>query len=95
MRTGAEAPINVIVLGNCSVVVWRAPRRAFGTITGYEVKFFIPNTSQNKVISKDRDVFFHLVTDSDTLPGPGDVHVQVHTLLRAVHVQVVFIVLGD
>ena len=79
MRTGAEAPIGVLVLGNCSVVVWRAPRRAFGAITGYEVKFFIPNTSQNKVISKDRDVFFHLVTDSDTLPGPGDVYVQVHT----------------
>ena len=78
MITGAEAPIDVLVLSNCSVVVWRAPRRAFGAITGYEVKFFIPNTSQNKVISKDRDVFFHLWTDSDTLPGPGDVHVQVH-----------------
>ena len=82
------------MLGNCSVVVWRASRRAFGAITGYEVKFFIPNTSQNKVISKDRDVFFHLVTDSDTLTGPGDVYVQIHTLLRAVHVQEVFIVLG-
>ena len=79
MRTGAEAPVDVQVLSNCSVVVWRAPRRAFGAITGYEVKFFIPNTSQIKVISKDRDVFFHLMTDSDTLPGPGDVHVQVHT----------------
>ena len=53
----------------------RAPRRAFGAITGYDVKFFIPNTSQNIVISKDRDVFFHLVTDSDTLPGPGDIYV--------------------
>ena len=79
VRKGAEAPIGVLVLSNCSVIVWRAPRRAFGAITGYEVKFFIPNTSQNKVISKDRDVFFHLVTDSDNLPGPGDVHVQVHT----------------
>ena len=76
------------------MVVWRAPRTAFGAITGYEVKFFIPDTSQNKVILKDRDVFFHLVTDSDNLPGPGDVRVQVHTLLRAVHVQEVFIVLG-
>ena len=75
MRTGAEAPIGVLVLGNCSLVVWRAPRRAFGAIIGYEVKFFIPNTSQNK---EDRDVFFHLVMDSDTLPGPGDVYVQVH-----------------
>ena len=79
MRTGAAAPIGVLVLSNCSVVVWRAPRRAFGAITGYEVKFFIPNTSQNIVISKDRDVFFHLVTDRDTLPGPGDIYVQVHT----------------
>ena len=58
MRTGAEAPIGVLVLSNCSVVVWCAPRRAFGAITGYEVKFFIPNTSQNKVTSKDRDVFY-------------------------------------
>ena len=79
MRTGAEAPIGVLVLSNCSVVVWHAPRRAFGLITKYEVKFFIPGTSQNKVILKNRNVFFHLVTDSDTLPGPGDVYVQVNT----------------
>ena len=69
MRTGAaEAPIGVLVLGNCSVVVvWHAPKRAFRLLR-YEIKLL-------RIIHRN----VYLMTDSDTLLGPGDVYVQVHT----------------
>ena len=67
--------------------MWRAPSRAYGAITGYDVMFAdTVSTSNSSVVQnlvlKDRDQLFHVVTESD-LPRPGGAPmIQVHTFYR-------------
>ena len=55
--------------------MWRAPSRAYGVITGYDVMFADTVSTSNssvvqKLVLKDRDQFFHVVRESD-LPRQG------------------------
>ena len=68
-----QAPRSVTSL--CEVIVWQAPSRAYGAITGYDVIFAdTVSTSNSSVVQnlvlKDRDQLFHVVRESD-LPRPG------------------------
>ena len=59
----------------CEVIVWQAPSRAYGAITGYDVMFAdTVSTSNSSVVQnlvvKNRDQFFHVVRESN-LPRPG------------------------
>ena len=72
---GAQPPRSVTSF--CSVIVWKAPTRAYGEITGYEVSFSLPDGGDNGIISKDRDEFFHAVRASELPRGEGDILVMV------------------
>ena len=62
----------------CCVVVWQAPSRAYGVITGYDVRLFNSlaedglTDSEGVVILKNRDEFFHAVVEEDFPVGSGD-----------------------
>ena len=74
-----EAPRSVMSF--CAVIVWRAPSRAFGTITEYDVAFLrAGNGEEGTVITKDRDVLFHRVEQLNLPNGGGNVVVQVSLL---------------
>ena len=62
----------------CDVIVWQAPSRAYGAVTGYDVRFFnLGSADEGNVISKDRDELFHVVKESD-LPNQGaSINIQV------------------
>ena len=68
-----EAPRSVTSL--CSIIHWRAPHRAFGHITGYDV-MFINGAAGNSTVTKRRDEIFHIV-DEATISHSEDVLVQV------------------
>ena len=61
----------------CSVIVWKAPTRAYGVITGYEVSFFFPGRDNGVIVSKDRDELFHIVRARDLPHGEGDILITV------------------
>jgi hypothetical protein len=81
-----NAPRSVLVLGDCLAVVWRPPRRAYGTIIGYDVHFFIVDTPLSRIVRKERDEFHHLISEGDMLSGSGQecLSVQVSKLVRQV-----------
>ena len=61
---GAEPPRNVISF--CSVIVWKAPSRAYGVITGYHISFSLPGRNESVlVVRKNRDEFFHAVKEEN------------------------------
>ena len=62
---GAQAPRNVSLFC-CSVIVWKAPSRAYGVITGYHISFSLPGRNESVlVVKKNRDEFFHAVKEQD------------------------------
>ena len=70
----------------CAVVVWQAPRRVYGVITGYDVRFVKFGSDgvtgeASVVITKNRDELFHRVQKADLPRGEGEVLVQVHTYI--------------
>ena len=70
--TGSAPPS--FVLGLCSNVVWKAPRRTYGRIIGYDIRFVRDN--QTLTFTKAKDEFFHLVKPKD-FPDDSDTFVQV------------------
>ena len=64
------------MLCSCSVVVWRAPDRAYGSITGYEVNF-VPFGLKNVTISKGYEDLFHIIGDEVPMNIRGNTKVQV------------------
>ena len=73
--TGAQPPRSVTSL--CSVIVWKAPTRTYGVITGYEVSFSLSGRDNGVVVSKNRDELFHIVRASELPRGEGDILVMV------------------
>ena len=73
--TGTQPPRSVTSF--CSVIVWKAPIRAYGVITGYEVSFSLPGGDNGVIVSKDRDELFHAVRAGDLPHGEGDILVRV------------------
>lgn len=62
----------------CSVIVWQAPSRVYGVITGYDVMFLKSGSGGGDVmVSKNRDELFHRVTEENVLNGEGETLVQV------------------
>ena len=59
----------------CSVIVWKAPTRTYGVITGYEVSF--SHSDNSVIVSKDRDELFHVVRARELPRGEGDILVKV------------------
>ena len=60
------------------MVYWKAPSRAYGYITGYEVSFFLPGKgNETVVVRKESDEIFHIVKDGDLESVQGDAHVKV------------------
>ena len=64
LNVGPSAPSLVRVLCSCSIVVWRAPDRAYGSITGYDVNF-VPFGLNNVTISKGYQDLFHVISDDE------------------------------
>ena len=75
-----------------SVIVWQAPFRAYGFISGYQIRLFnfeanngVPGQIDEEtlpgsvVISKNRDKLFHLLSANEVPIGSGEVFVQVNT----------------
>ena len=56
--TGAQPPC--FVTSFCSVIVWKAPTRTYGVVTGYEVSS-LPGEDNDVIVSKNRDELFHVV----------------------------------
>jgi hypothetical protein len=79
-----NAPRSVLVVGDCLAVVWRPPRRAYGTIIGYDVHFFIVDTPLSRIVHKERDEFHHLISERDMLSGPGSPTVQVSCMMKII-----------
>ena len=52
----------------CTVIVWKAPSRAYGLITGYDV--FFSNSNTQVIVRKNRDELFHAVQERE-LPTIG------------------------
>ena len=76
-----QAPRNVTSF--CSVIVWRTPFRAYGVITGYDVMFFNPEVSGERiVILKSRDEFFHRVDMPNQRNGTA---IQVKKILKVLY----------
>ena len=86
VSSGPQSPRSVMSF--CSVIVWQAPFRAYGFITGYEVRLFNSNSNMAEdfmdgdlvgsvVISKNRDELFHEVSARDMPRGNSSVLVQV------------------
>ena len=73
--TGAQPPRSVTSF--CSVILWKAPTRAYGVITGYEVSFSLPGVDNGVIVSKNRDEFFHVVKAGDLPRREGDILVRV------------------
>ena len=68
----------------CAVVVWQAPRRAYGAITGYDIAFLssgIRGTEELTATTKRGDELFHRVEEKDRasniLEREGQVFVRV------------------
>ena len=74
-HTGAQPPRSVTSF--CSVIVWKAPTRAYGVITGYEVSFSLPGGDNGVIVSKNRDELFHAVKASNLPRGEGDILIKV------------------
>ena len=78
---GPHAPRSVTSF--CTVIVWQAPTRVSGFITGYQLRFysseqFGSGTGQMVLITKGRDELFHAVSAEDLPPrGSGDTLVEV------------------
>ena len=98
MSPDPQAPRSVTSF--CAVVVWQAPRRVYGIITGYDVRFVSPGSGSdgggtgetNVVITKNRDELFHRVQEADLPRGEGEVMVQVDTtyIISALYVAAYF-----
>ena len=54
--------------------MWKAPRRTYGRIIGYDIRFVRDN--QTLTFTKAKDEFFHLVKPKD-FPDDNDTFVQV------------------
>ena len=76
-----------------SVIVWKAPFRAYGFISGYQIRLFnfeaengVPGQTDEEtlpgsvLISKNRDELFHVLLASEVPSGNGEVFVQVSTV---------------
>ena len=79
-----EAPRSVTSF--CTVVVWQAPRRAFGVITGYDIAFLSSGAGgigqgQEIVTTKKGDELFHRVEERDLTGQEGQVFVRVQKIL--------------
>ena len=59
------------------MVHWKAPSKAYGAITGYDVSFFLPGKNESVVVRKERDEIFHIVEDGDLESVQGNTHVKV------------------
>ena len=59
------------------MIVWKAPTRAYGVITGYEVSFSLPGGDNEVIVSKNRDELFHAVKASNLPRGEGDILIKV------------------
>jgi hypothetical protein len=67
-----------MVMSFCSVIVWQAPSRAYGVISGYDLMLFNPgNASESSVINKERDELFHIVKESDLAGSRALANIQV------------------
>ena len=79
MTIDPQAPRTVTSF--CDVIVWQAPSRAYGVVTGYDVRFFnLGSADEGNVISKERDELFHMVKESD-LPNQGaSINIQVQCM---------------
>ena len=91
MSPDPQAPRSVTSF--CAVVVWQAPRRVYGVIAGYEVRFVRPGSDggtgeASVVITKNRDELFHRVQEGNLPRGEGEVMVQVQHMYRTVLVNV-------
>ena len=64
LNVGPSAPSLVCGLCSCSIVVWRAPDRAHGSITGYDVNS-VPFGLSNVTISKGYQDFFYVISDDE------------------------------
>ena len=64
-----------------SFIVWQAPSRAYGAVTGYDVRFInLGIADEGNVISKEKDELFHVVKESD-LPNQGaSINIQVQCM---------------
>ena len=71
---GSEAPSRV--LGRCNVVVWATPRRSYGRITGYDVKFVSPGL-ENVIVAKGNRELFNVIRDEVSVSNRERVMVQV------------------
>ena len=80
LSSDPQAPRSVTSF--CTVIVWQAPRRAYGIISGYDVMFVDPESGEGgTVITKERDQLFHKVEQGNMQNG---MLVQVNNLLRLV-----------
>ena len=70
MYLGVQAPQNVASF--CSVIVWKAPSRAYGVIIGYDISFFLPGRNESVVVEKEKDEFFHIVKEGDLIGGQAE-----------------------
>ena len=52
------------------IIVWEMPLRPNGEITEYEIQFFVPDTEQRIIRSRNREGTFYTVQDQDSLAGP-------------------------
>ena len=76
---GAQPPRSVTSF--CSVIVWMAPTRAYGVITGYEVSFSLAGGDNSVIVSKNSDKLFHVVRTRNLPHGEGDILVMVSIYL--------------
>ena len=73
--TGAQPPRSVTSF--CSGIAWKAPARAYGVITGYEVSFSLAGRDNSVIVSKNRDELFHVVRARNLPHGEGNILVMV------------------
>ena len=60
------------------MVYWKAPSKAYGVITGYEVSFFLSGKENGSVVMrKESDEIFHIVKDGDLESVQGNTQVKV------------------
>lgn len=65
-------PIPSSTLCLCSICVWGPPEGRFDLLPGYDIRYFIPGSDSELILSVDETRFYTLTTDEVFSLGPED-----------------------
>lgn len=67
----------------CVICVWTPPPGRFDAFSGYDVRYFIPETGEELIVNTEESEFFQLTTPETFALGPAaQIMVQVSQMLR-------------